>query len=159
MESRSKCSRCNRNSVIELKYLGESLCRRCFVKLFDKRVRKTIRVNKLLKHNDKIGVAVSGGKDSATALYILKKLTDSVPTSEIVAVTLDPGIRGYQKTLKAARKLCRSLDVEQHVFTFKERFGFSNNVMGRFGPPDFEQARFVLDQPELTLEIEAVTAF
>lgn len=41
----------------------------------------------------------------------------------------------------------------------KERFGFSNNVMGRFGPPDFEQARFVLDRPELTLEIDAVRPF
>jgi len=37
----------------------------------------------------------------------------------------------------------------------KERFGFSNNVMGRFGPPDFEQSRFTLDQPSQQIEIEA----
>jgi uncharacterized protein (DUF2141 family) len=37
----------------------------------------------------------------------------------------------------------------------KERFGFSNNAMGRFGPPDFEQSRFSLDQPAQQIEIEA----
>lgn len=37
----------------------------------------------------------------------------------------------------------------------KERFGFSNNAMGRFGPPDFEQSRFALDQAAQQIEIEA----
>ena len=35
----------------------------------------------------------------------------------------------------------------------KERFGFSNNVMGRFGPPTFDQARFSFGEPHVTLEI------
>jgi uncharacterized protein (DUF2141 family) len=38
----------------------------------------------------------------------------------------------------------------------KEHFGFSNNAMGRFGPPEFEQARFVFDSPQMTMEIKAV---
>jgi uncharacterized protein (DUF2141 family) len=36
----------------------------------------------------------------------------------------------------------------------KEKFGFSNNAMGRFGPPSFEQARFRFDAEEATVEIE-----
>ena len=46
-----------------------------------------------------------------------------------------------------------------YIGNFHSHCNLSNDAMGRFGPPDFEQARFVLDQPELTLEIEAVTAF
>jgi uncharacterized protein (DUF2141 family) len=38
----------------------------------------------------------------------------------------------------------------------KEHFGFSNNAMGRFGPPKFEQAKFVFDSPHMTMEIKAV---
>ena len=38
----------------------------------------------------------------------------------------------------------------------KEHFGFSNNAMGRFGPPKFEQAKFVFDSPDMTMEIKAV---
>ena len=37
----------------------------------------------------------------------------------------------------------------------KEHFGFSNNAMGRFGPPDFEQTKFVLESAHMTMEIKA----
>ena len=36
----------------------------------------------------------------------------------------------------------------------KEKFGFSNNALGRFGPPSYEQARFRFETAELTIEIE-----
>jgi uncharacterized protein (DUF2141 family) len=36
----------------------------------------------------------------------------------------------------------------------KEKFGFSNNVMGRFGPPSYEQARFRFEAEAATVEIE-----
>jgi uncharacterized protein (DUF2141 family) len=36
----------------------------------------------------------------------------------------------------------------------KEKFGFSNDAMGRFGPPSFEQARFRLEESATTLRIE-----
>ena len=36
----------------------------------------------------------------------------------------------------------------------KEGFGFSNNVMGRFGPPSFDAAKFEFSQPLQRVEIE-----
>ena len=36
----------------------------------------------------------------------------------------------------------------------KEKFGFSNDVMGRFGPPSFEQARFRFEESATTLRVE-----
>jgi uncharacterized protein (DUF2141 family) len=36
----------------------------------------------------------------------------------------------------------------------KEKFGFSNDAMGRFGPPSFDQARFRFEEPATTLKIE-----
>jgi len=35
-----------------------------------------------------------------------------------------------------------------------ERYGFSNNARGRFGPPSFEQAAFTLNAPRMTIAIE-----
>jgi len=35
----------------------------------------------------------------------------------------------------------------------KERFGFSNDAMGRFGPPSFEQARFLFQEEQATIQI------
>ncbi len=35
----------------------------------------------------------------------------------------------------------------------KESFGFSNDAMGKFGPPSFEQAKFAVSKPKLTIQI------
>jgi uncharacterized protein (DUF2141 family) len=35
-----------------------------------------------------------------------------------------------------------------------ERYGFSNNVRGTLGPPDYSDARFVLDTAEHAISIE-----
>ncbi len=37
----------------------------------------------------------------------------------------------------------------------KEGFGFSNNAMGKFGPPSFEQASFELANESLRIEIKS----
>lgn len=35
-----------------------------------------------------------------------------------------------------------------------EDYGFSNNASGTFGPADYEDAKFIFNQPELTLAID-----
>lgn len=35
-----------------------------------------------------------------------------------------------------------------------EDYGYSNNASGWFGPPSWDKAKFIFDQPEMTLEIE-----
>ena len=37
----------------------------------------------------------------------------------------------------------------------KEKYGFSNNVVGFMGPPDFDDAKFRFDGDELTVDIQA----
>jgi uncharacterized protein (DUF2141 family) len=36
----------------------------------------------------------------------------------------------------------------------KEKFGFSNDALGRFGPPSYEKARFRFEAEEATIEIK-----
>ena len=62
------CKKCNLNPVIKLPNSNISLCKKCFLRYFERKVRKTIRVYKLIKKNDTIGIALSGGKDSITTL-------------------------------------------------------------------------------------------
>ena len=128
-----KCSKCNRTgNLIELKYEKKFLCSQCFLRLFEKRVRRTIRLNKLLKPDDKTAVALSGGKDSSTVLYILKKHSEKIRKSELVAITIDQGIGKYQKKcLKAAEGLCSDLGIENHVYSFEEEFGITLDELVR----------------------------
>jgi len=117
-----KCT-CGREAVIELKYASRALCRRCFLDWVEKRIGKNIRANALVDTHEKIGVAFSGGKDSALTLHYLVNMSKRVPF-EVCAITVDEGIKGYRKeSLAVGKKLCRSLGVEQKIVSFKELFG------------------------------------
>ncbi|MCX8202097.1 MAG: TIGR00269 family protein, partial [Candidatus Caldarchaeum sp.] len=77
-------------------YSGEKLCRKSFIKTFEKRVVRTIGRYGLLRRDDRIAVAVSGGKDSLSLLHVLKKVEENFPRAELFAVSVDEGIPGYR---------------------------------------------------------------
>ncbi|MFQ6080057.1 MAG: TIGR00269 family protein [Candidatus Bathyarchaeia archaeon] len=122
----STCTLCKRKDAVFLRpYSGERLCRRCFLKSIENKVRGTIAKYDMLKPDDKIMVAVSGGKDSVTLLHILTKIERAFPEAKLWAVTVDEGVRGYRdEALKVAAKNCRKLGVEHTVTSFKEMFGY-----------------------------------
>ncbi len=102
---------------------GELLCRSCFIESFEKRVRKTISKYGLFREDDRIAVAISGGKDSLALLKLLWKFEKDFPMASLVAITIDEGIPGYRdESLKLAVDFCRKLNVEHHVYTFRELF-------------------------------------
>ncbi|MBN2250644.1 MAG: TIGR00269 family protein [Candidatus Altiarchaeota archaeon] len=132
MISTNRCSRCGYSAAFERRSSGDYLCRKCFLVFFEKRVGKTVRTNKLLSGTDKTAVALSGGKDSAAALCTLKKISTKAPGASLIALGIDAGINGFgKKSLDASRKLCRELDVELHVYSFKEEFGYTMDEVYR----------------------------
>ncbi|MCD6477526.1 MAG: TIGR00269 family protein [Candidatus Aenigmarchaeota archaeon] len=118
------CYKCGNRAVIYRKYEGRAWCKKHFSEQLESKVKKTIRDEKLIEKNDKICVALSGGKDSSLTLYLLHKFFGKRPDIEIFALTVDEGISGYRKeSIKIAEKLCKKLGVEHHVVSFKEEFG------------------------------------
>jgi uncharacterized protein (TIGR00269 family) len=80
----------------------------------------------MLEENDRIVVAISGGKDSAVLLHLLHMIESNFPKSELIPITIDEGIKGYRdKALKAAKELTNSLDLSLEVISFKDLFGHS----------------------------------
>jgi len=122
----SMCTLCKRKDAFFLRpYSGEKLCRRCFLKSIENKVRGTIAKYDMLKPDDKIMVGVSGGKDSVTLLHILAKIERAFPEAKLCAVTVDEGIKGYRdEALKVAIKNCRKLAVEHIVTSFKGMCGY-----------------------------------
>ncbi|MEA3378624.1 MAG: TIGR00269 family protein [Nanoarchaeota archaeon] len=119
------CKKCELEPVYKLSS-GVKLCKSCFLKYFEKKVRKTIRIYNLIKKGDKVIVAVSGGKDSSTILEILSKLHLKNKIFELVAVSIDEGIGPYRKkTIKKAEKICKKLGIKHYIFSFKKEFGYS----------------------------------
>ena len=69
-----KCKKCSSTSVIKLRQHNVSYCEYHFNEYFEKRVEKTIIKYGMCKPEDRILVAVSGGKDSSVLLYVLDKM-------------------------------------------------------------------------------------
>ena len=127
------CSVCGRREAFFFRpYSGMSLCRQCFVKSIEEKTRATIAKYQMFRFDDRIAVAVSGGKDSVSLLHILARIERRHPKARLVAVTVDEGIRGYRdEALKIAEENCEELDVEHCVVSFKELFGCSFDRMVR----------------------------
>ena len=89
-------------------------------------MRATIAKYRMFKFNDRIAVAVSGGKDSISLLSVLVKMEQFRPKASLVAVTVDEGIKGYRnEAMKIAEAHCKKLTVEHHVVSFKALYGFT----------------------------------
>jgi uncharacterized protein (TIGR00269 family) len=124
---KGKCSYCDNSIVIERKYSGENLCPNCFEKNIEKTIYKTISKYGMLKTNDKIIVALSGGKDSYTLLYNLSMIQKNLyHPKKLIALTIDEGIKDYrEKSIKNAIEICKELNIEHRIISFKERVGLT----------------------------------
>ena len=99
------------------------LCKQHFIKYFERKVLKTIAKYKLINPNDRAGVAVSGGKDSFTVLYLLNQLADKKREFEIMALAIDEGIKDY-RDLKNLKGYCKEHNINLKIYSFIKEFGF-----------------------------------
>ena len=88
---------------------------------FEKKVKNVIDKYKLVDKNEKVVVACSGGKDSTTTLYILKKLGYDV---EGLMIDLIIG-KWSDENLENAKKFCKEHDIKLHVVNMRKEFGCS----------------------------------
>jgi uncharacterized protein (TIGR00269 family) len=90
-------------------------------KQFEQKVKQTIRKYNLLKKSDKVMVAISGGKDSMTVLYLLKKFGYNVSALHI---NLEMG-RWSEAHLNNIKKFCKELKVPLTVYSVRKELGRS----------------------------------
>ena len=115
---------CNKKPVFELTG-KEKLCKKHFLNYFEKKVRKTIRVHKLIGKEENILVAASGGKDSTVALYLLNKIIKNRKIN-IEVLHIDQSIGSYSKeNKKNIRSFCKKYKLKLHETSFRKEFGYS----------------------------------
>ena len=92
-----------------------------FMHNFEKKIVKTIKKYKLFSKQNKVGVAVSGGKDSTVCLHVLNKLG-----YKVVGLTVDAVIGNYtKKNLERLRTFCKQNKIPLKELCFREEFGGS----------------------------------
>ncbi len=118
-----KCSFCDEKAILVRKYEGIRLCEKHFLRSVEKKIRKTIRVNQLLRRGDVVAVGLSGGKDSCLATWFLSTIRKKY-NIEIFAITINEGISNYRKEdIKCAKDITKKYGIKHHIFSFKEECG------------------------------------
>jgi len=114
-----KCRICGSKAEVHLRSHNIALCREDFVKFFERRLLRTVRRFRMFGHQDRVLVAVSGGKDSLGLLHALKKLGYKVAGYHIY---LD--IDGYsERSLERVEAFARMEEVEIRVEGVEEALG------------------------------------
>jgi cytoplasmic tRNA 2-thiolation protein 1 len=121
------CTKCQKEESLYYRaYSGEYLCKKCFLRSIESKAAKTVSKYSMIEYGDKVAVGVSGGKDSLSLLYVLKMLFDQHPNNgnELVAVTIDEGIKGYRdESLQIVKDFCAQLNIESKVLSYQSLFG------------------------------------
>ncbi len=78
----------------------------------------------MIERNERIAIAMSGGKDSVVLTHVLSELYGKRKDIELVAISIDEGIEQYRSpTLEIAREVCKNLGIEHHVIHFEKEIG------------------------------------
>ncbi len=121
----SGCVKCGGEPFYTRRYSGETLCSSCFADSIVEKTRRTIAGRRMFKRGDRVGVAVSGGKDSLSLLQVLHALRKR-HGAELVAISVDEGVEGYRdEALAHAASLTSKLGIEHHIVSYRDLFGFS----------------------------------
>ncbi len=118
-----RCDVCNsKPAQIYQRHTGLKLCLTCFRSSIVERA--TQELYKYVDRNERLLLAVSGGKDSLTMLDVLSSIH---PVSKLVALTILEDIVGYDRSseIEEVRKLCREHGVEHIVVSMKKYLGYS----------------------------------
>ena len=127
-----RCSKCNREAITEIRYAGIRLCREHFVEFIDGKVKREIREQVHFKKDDRILIAVSGGKDSMVTLYHMYKIFHQWRDLELIAVTVDEGIGTFrQECAKITEAYARELGIEHKTITFRDYIGITTDDVAR----------------------------
>ncbi len=101
-----KCSKCSKKALADLKHQGP-LCKECFSRAVERRIRKYVRLNKLFSKGDNI--VVKGGLSRFLIEKIIKDLPVSIKRSGKGKVvedrTMDDEIYSFFGAVFAGRKV------------------------------------------------------
>jgi len=119
-----KCGKCrSADAEISLPYARLSLCPECFLEYYVKRIERTVKKYRMFTDNEPVGVALSGGKDSAALLYGLRK---AFPNQELSALHVNLGIPEYSDhSQKKAEDAANLVGVKLYIFDLKREEGIS----------------------------------
>ena len=126
------CLKCNHPAVTLIRYNGTHLCENHLIEYVERRVKKDLKKQGKIPDNTRLGVALSGGKDSTVALHLAHMIYQMHPSVSLYAISVDEGIKGYRdKSLVVAHKNCETIGIDHHIIRFKDAIGFTMDSIAK----------------------------
>lgn len=122
-----KCVKCRQPAVVEVRRHNAGFCREHFIEHVLRQVQRTIDDEKMFTRQDRILVAVSGGKDSLALWDILQRLGYAAD-----GLHLQLGIGEYsEESAVKTRAFAESRGLTLHVVSVAEELGFGIGELSR----------------------------
>ncbi|MHC1635308.1 MAG: TIGR00269 family protein [Candidatus Methanospirareceae archaeon] len=119
-----RCKRCGGLAEIRLNNLR--FCKQCFFAHFEKQVKRAIESKKMFSPEDKIVVAVSGGKDSLVLWDVLTNLG-----FRTIGLYIDLGIGGYsERCAEKVERFAKAHDLDLVIKDVSEEIGVGLPELG-----------------------------
>jgi tRNA(Ile)-lysidine synthase TilS/MesJ len=117
-----KCRICQKvKEGIHLRSYNLKICLDCFLDFFRKRVKETIERFKMFSTEDKIAVAISGGKDSMALARVLKDLRYNITLFHINCQIKENDYS--EKSQKAVEEFAKIENLPLKILDFKDEIG------------------------------------
>jgi tRNA-5-methyluridine54 2-sulfurtransferase len=111
-----KCTRCKEKAVVALPSHTAGFCPQCFLLFFERQVQKAVKDKNLFSYDDRIIIALSGGKDSLALAWQLKKLG-----YDITGLHIDLAIpQSSPQAREQVQKFCADNSIEMHVLEMQK---------------------------------------
>ncbi|KAG1657749.1 Cytoplasmic tRNA 2-thiolation protein 2-A [Nymphon striatum] len=132
----SKCKRCENKSEIVLRK-KDLLCRSCFTTYVTHKFRSTIGKSRVMKPNDKVLIAYSGGQASAAMLHFITEGQEEVARKKVLLAPLILYIEelNFNKMVKKEIILATHHRIRSNIalsrypaYTIKLEMVFSDNI-------------------------------
>lgn len=118
------CSNCGAsNAAVLQRHSGRLLCSKCFMEDVKLRVLSEVRKYDMFRPNDRLLLAVSGGKDSFVLFDIVSRIHEP---SRLGVITVSEGIEGYSREEDISWILSRSREfgIDCIKTSFKDVVGY-----------------------------------
>lgn len=125
-----RCRTCQQPAAIILPASGGKFCAEHFLDFFRNKVKRTNLKYKLINPHERIGVALSGGKDSAVLMHVLDDLY--VETLDLIGIHVNLGIHTTSYSARShqlSKALCDKLGREFICIDLKKEFQMSMDLV------------------------------
>jgi tRNA-5-methyluridine54 2-sulfurtransferase len=123
-----KCRTCGQKAVVNMRQHKLALCKEHYLEWIPEQTDRFIKKYGMFTHNDKILVAVSGGKDSLSLWDILNRLGYQAD-GLYIGLGIDEGLRYSSESHRLTEKFADEQKLTLHVVDVEKEYGHSIPVL------------------------------